>query len=177
MVIEFLEIITTYRIKFQPDLMLMAKALMTVEGMGRTLDPQFDMVEHLRPFVERAISQRLTPRTMSRDVRSIASSYLGMVKNLPRDLKTLINRINHDKFKIDLEHRGLDQFTRELDKSINRLSSSLIMAALIVGSSLIMQTDKGPQMFGFPVFGFLGYTIAGVLGLWWVIAIIRSGRL
>jgi ubiquinone biosynthesis protein len=177
MIAEFLEIITTYHIKFQPDLMLMAKALMTVEGMGRTLDPEFDMVDHLRPFVERAIRERVTPRTMSRDLRSIAGSYLGMVKNLPRDLKTLINRINHDKFKIDLEHRGLDQFTRELDKSINRLSSSLIMAALIVGSSLIMQTDKGPQMFGFPAFGFLGYTIAGILGLWWVIAIIRSGRL
>ena len=97
--------------------------------------------------------------------------------NLPRDLKELLNRINRNKFKIDLEHRGLDRFIQELDKSINRLSSSLIIAALIVGSSIVMQINKGPLLLGFPVFAFLGYTVAGVIGLLWVVAILRSGRL
>ena len=54
MLMEFLEIMTTYRIRFQPDLMLLAKALVAIEGMGRKLDPQFDMVAHLRPFMEKA---------------------------------------------------------------------------------------------------------------------------
>jgi ubiquinone biosynthesis protein len=174
---EFIEIITTYQIKFQPDLMLLTKALITIEGMGRELDPRFDMIEHLRPFMEKAISERISPRHLANDLREHFIELAHLLKNLPKDLKELLNRINHNKFKIDLEHRGLDRFIQELDKSINRLSSSLIIAALIVGSSIIMQTDKGPLLLGFPIFAFLGYTIAGLIGLWWVIAILRSGRL
>lgn len=174
---EFIEIITTYQIKFQPDLMLLTKALITIEGMGRELDPRFDMIEHLRPFMKKAINERISPRHLAKDLREHFLELTHLFKNLPKDLKELLNRINHNKFKIDLEHRGLDRFIQELDKSINRLSSSLIIAALIVGSSIIMQTDKGPLLLGFPIFAFLGYTIAGLIGLWWVIAILRSGRL
>jgi len=177
MLMDFIEIITTYHIKLQPDLMLLTKALITIEGMGRELDPHFDMIEHLRPFIEKAVKDRIAPRHLAKDISEHFLTLLELVKNLPRDLKELLNRINRNKFKIDLEHRGLDRFIKELDKSINRLSSSLIIAALIVGSSIIMQTDKGPLLFGFPVFAFLGYTIAALIGLWWVIAILRSGRL
>jgi len=177
MLMEFLEIITTYHIKFQPDLMLLAKALVAIEGMGRELDPQFDMVVHLRPFMESTVKERVSPRHVMKELRSHFMAYMNLTKNFPKDLKEILNRLNRNKFKIDLEHRGLDRFINELDKSINRLSSSLIIAALIVGSSIVMQIEKGPLLFGFPVFAFLGYTIAGFIGLWWVIAILRSGRL
>lgn len=177
MLLEFLEVITTYHIRFQPDLMLLAKALVAIEGMGRELDPTFDMVEHLRPFMKQAVRDRFSPRQLIREMNSNLLSYFTLARNLPRDLKELLNRINRNKFKIDLEHRGLDRAMREFDKSVNRLSSSLIIAALIVGSSIVMQTDKGPKFLDFPVFAFMGYTIAGFIGLWWVVAIIRSGRL
>ena len=177
MLMEFIEIITTYHIKIQPDLMLLTKALVTIEGMGRELDPRFDMISHLRPPMEAVVKEKLSPRHIIKDINSYAMSYVNLAKNLPRDIKEILNRLNRNKLKIDLEHRGLDRFIRELDKSINRLSSSLIIAALIVGSSIIMQTDKGPLLFEFPLFAFLGYTIAAFIGLWWVIAIIRSGRL
>ena len=177
LLMEFIEIITTYHIRFQSDLMLLSKALISIEGMGRALDPRFDMIEHLRPFMERAIKERISPRQVAKDLRSQVFELTRFAKNLPRDFKELLNRINRNKFKIDLEHRGLDHFIHELDKSINRLSSSMIIAALIVGSSIVMQIDKGPLLFGFPVFAFLGYIVAGLIGMWWVIAILRSGRL
>jgi ubiquinone biosynthesis protein len=177
MLMEFIEIITLYSIRIQPDLMLLAKSLVIVEGMGRSLDPAFNMVDHLRPFMERALRQKLSPRRISRDINSVLASYLSLARNLPRDIKEIINRLNRNKFKIDLEHRGLDKFTADFDRSMNRLSSSLILAALIIGSSIIMQTEKGPQLLGFPVFAFLGYTGAGFLGLWLVYAIFRSGRM
>ncbi len=177
LLLEFIELITTYHISIQPDLMLLAKALVTIEGMGRGLDPEFDMVEHLRPFMERAITEKASPGRLAKEMGTALFSYANFAKNLPKDLREILNKINHNKFKINLEHRGLDQFSKEMDKSINRLSSSLLIAALIIGSSIIMQIDRGPLMLGFPVFAFLGYTIAGLIGFWWVIAIIRSGRL
>ncbi len=177
LLVDFVDILTQYRIKFPSDLMLLAKALVTMEGIGRQLDPEFNMVEHLRPFMENLLRERMSPASFSREMLSIAHSYTALVKNLPRDLKEFINRINRNKFKIDLEHRGFERLIADLDKSSNRISFSLIIAALIVGSSLIMQTEKGPMLLGFPILGFLGYSIAGFLGLWLAIAILRSGRL
>ena len=177
LLIDFTEIISEYRIKFHPDLLLLAKAFMTIESMGRRLDPEFDMTEHLRPFMETEIRQRLSPKSAVKEIFGNLNSYVNLLRSLPKDIKEILNRINRDKFKIDLEHRGLDHFIKELDKSINRLSSSLIIAALIVGSSIVMQTGKGPLLLGFPLFAFMGYSIAGLVGIVWLIAIIRSGRL
>ena len=174
---EFIDILTHYRIRFSPDLILLAKALVTMEGIGRQLDPNFNMIGHLRPFMERLLRERATPGHLSKELLRTAQAYGALAKNLPHDLKELLNRINRNKFKIDLEHRGLERLIADIDKSSNRLSFSLLIAALVVGSSLIMQTDKGPLLFGFPVLGFLGYSIAGFLGLWLAIAILRSGRL
>jgi len=177
MLMEFIEIITLYSIRIQPDLMLLVKSLVLIESMGRGLNPAFNMVETLRPFIDRALRRKYSPLRVSRDINKILLSYLNLARNIPRDLKEFINRINRNKFKIDLEHRGLDKFTADFDRSINRLSVSLILAAIIVGSSIIMHTDKGPQLFGFPVLAFTGYTVAGLIGLWLVYAIIRSGRM
>jgi ubiquinone biosynthesis protein len=123
------------------------------------------------------VHERLSPKNISRQLFQVLHSYGSLMKNLPSDFKEFINRINRNKFKIDLEHRGLEKLITEFDKSSNRVSFSMIIAALIVGSSLIMQSDKGPQLFGFPVLGILGYSIAGILGLWLAIAILRSGRM
>lgn len=177
MVQEFIDIATTHQIKFQADMMLLAKTLVTIEGMGRELDPEFDMVEHLRPFMEDSIKARLSPRNIGAQFAESLKPYLQLARNLPNDIREVLNRINRNKFKIDLEHRGLDRFITELDKSINRLSFSLIISALIVGSSIVMQIDRGPKLMDFPVFAFLGYSIAGFIGFMWLIAIIRSGRL
>ncbi|MBT0665965.1 2-polyprenylphenol 6-hydroxylase [Geobacter pelophilus] len=174
---EFIEVATTHQIKFQADLMLLSKTLITVEGMGRELDPGFDMVEYLRPFIEKAIKARISPRNIEAFFKENLKPYLKLARTIPRDVRNFLARVNRNNFKIDLEHRGLDRLIAELDKSINRLSSSLIIAALIVGSSIVMQIDKGPKLMGFPLFAFMGYSIAGMIGFLWLIAIIRSGRL
>lgn len=177
MLIDFIEILTEYQIKFPSNMMLLARALIAVEGLGRQLDPSFNMIEHIRPFTERIVSERYSPVNLSKDLSRTLQSYHALGKSLPKDIKEFINRVNRNKFKIDLEHRGLERLITDLDKSTNRISFSLVIAALVIGSSLIMQTDKGPILFGFPVLGLLGYSIAGFLGLGLAIAILRSGRM
>ncbi|MDZ4185254.1 MAG: AarF/UbiB family protein [Desulfuromonadales bacterium] len=174
---EFFGILSLYRIRFSPDLMLLAKALVIIEGIGRKLDPDFNMIVHLKPFMEKIVREKVSPAYLGKEASRVLISFATLFKNLPRDLQAFINRLNHNRFKIDLEHRGLDRLINDLDRSSNRISFSLLIAALIIGSSLIMQTEKGPMLFGFPALGFIGYSIAGFLGLWLAIAILRSGRL
>jgi ubiquinone biosynthesis protein len=177
MLLEFIDIVSTYRIKVDPDLTLLVKVLVTIEGMGRQLDPEFDMIEHLRPFLYDAFRQKHSPGRMAKELGGAVEAYLALARNLPREFREILAKINRNKFRIDLEHWGLDRFSRELDRSANRLSLSLILAALLIGSSIAMHTNRGPQLFGLPAFALFGYFSAGVTGLWWVVAILRSGRL
>jgi ubiquinone biosynthesis protein len=177
MLLEFIDLVSTHRIKFPPDLTLLVKVLVVVEGMGRELDPQFDMAGHLRPFLERALFEQRSPLRLVKELEEGAEDYLDLARRLPRDLKEVLNKINRNKFRLDLEHRGLDRFSKELDRSANRLSLSMIIAALLIGSSIAMQTNRGPLFFGLPAFAFFGYACAGLIGVWWMIAILRSGKL
>ncbi len=177
LLIDFIDILTEYKIKFPANLMLLSRALFVMEGLGKQLDPDFNMVEQLKPFAEQIISERYSPTNIAKDAAKTLQSYQALGKTLPKDIKEFINRINRNKFKIDLEHRGFERLINDLDKSTNRISFSMIISALIVGSSLIMQIDKGPMLFGFPMLGLLGYSVAGFLGLGLAIAILRSGRM
>jgi ubiquinone biosynthesis protein len=174
---EFISIMKNHHIKFPSDLLLLAKALVTIEGIGRQLDPSFNIVEKIKPAARALIKQRLSAATLHKETAQMIRAYTDIAKSLPREIKDLLYRMNNNNFKIDLEHRGLDKMISDLDKSSNRLSFSFLIGSLIIGSSLIMQTDSGPHLFGIPALGLLGYTIAAALGLWLAIGIIGSGRL
>ena len=174
---DFVEILTEYRIKFPSNLMLLSRALIAMEGLGRQLDPEFNMIAQIKPFAEKIVKDRYSPVNMSKEVTRTLQAYHALGKSLPKDIKEFINRVNRNKFKIDLEHRGFERLINDLDKSTNRISFSLVIAALIIGSSIIMQTDKGPMLFDFPILGLLGFSVAGFLGFGLAIAILRSGRM
>lgn len=174
---EFIEILTHYRIHFPAEFMMLAKALIVMEGVGLQLDPDFNMVSYMRPYVNKLVLERYNPKNMAAQAGRIIQAYSSLAKSLPNDIKEFINRINRNQFKIDLEHRGLDKLATDLDRSSNRVSFAVVIGSLIVGSSLVMQIDKGPMVLGFPVLGLMGYSIAGLLGLWLAVGILRSGRL
>jgi len=89
----------------------------------------------------------------------------------------MIKQTKQGKIKIGFEHRGLEKIIFEMDRSSNRIAFALVISSIVIGSSLIITTNIGPLLFGFPVLGLFGYTIAGVLGIWLLISILRSGRL
>jgi ubiquinone biosynthesis protein len=157
--------------------MLLAKALVIMEGVGRQLDPDFNMLSHMHPYINKLIRERFGPKNVAIQASRLAHAYTSLAKSLPSDIKEFINRLNRNQFKIDLEHRGLEKLVTDLDRSSNRVAFALIIGSLIVGSSLVMQINKGPMIFGFPLLGLLGYSIAGLLGLWLAVGILRSGRL
>lgn len=174
---EFIEILTHHHIHFPADFMLLAKALVIMEGVGRQLDPKFNMISYMRPYVNKLVLERFSPKNIAAQSSRIALAYASLAKNLPHDIKNFLNRLNRNQFKIDLEHRGLEKLVTDLDRSSNRVSFAVVIGSLIVGSSLVMQINKGPMIFGFPLLGLLGYSIAALLGLWLAVGILRSGRL
>jgi len=174
---ELAEIIRKHRIRLPADLTLMAKSMVTEEGVGRYLDPDFDLINMAKPYIEKLMVRKLDPRRHLQEFASMLDDFNRLFKILPSEFKAILTKIKKGELNIKFEHQGLNHLILELDKASNRLSFSMVIAALIIGSSLIVQIDKGPHIFGFPIFGILGYLIATILGLWLVIAILRSGKL
>ncbi|MCK4518603.1 MAG: hypothetical protein KAU12_00650 [Candidatus Omnitrophica bacterium] len=174
---EMMDIISQNRIKIPPDLFLLAKALLTIEGIGRKLDPDFNMVARTKPFMEKLIKQRYSPKRIAREIKRLARGLYAFTSSLPRDLSLVLGKMKKGTLIVEFEHKGLENLILQMDKVSNRIAFSLIIASLIVGSSIIMQTNKGPLFLDFPVLGILGFLFAGLMGLWLAIAILRSGKL
>jgi ubiquinone biosynthesis protein len=94
----------------------------------------------------------------------------------PRDWRQISTKLKRGELQLVLQHRGLERLIRELDSFSNRLSVSMLIAALIVGSSLIMTIDKGYMIFDVPILGLMGYSFAAILGILLVVSILRSGK-
>ncbi len=174
---DFISITSHHHIRFLPDMMLLVKALVTIEGVGRSLDPEFDMISHATPFVQELLARRLSPKYLSKVTWRQLQELRNLLRMLPRETQEIVKKLSKGKLKIEFEHVGLDPLGKNLDRITNRLSFSLVVSAIIVASSLIMQTNTGYMFMGYPVLGIIGYLVAGGLGFWLAIAILRSGRM
>ena len=174
---EMFEVVRRHRIGIQSNLFLLGKALGTYEEIGRMLDPEYNFVEEARPFVKHLFLRRIQPKEMARDLTTLTTDYYELLRTFPGEMERIVRKLRRGKLSIELEHRGLDKLIIDLDRASNRLSFSMIIAALIIGSSYIVQLERGPLLFGYPIFGIVGFVFAGLLGIWLVVAILRSGRL
>jgi ubiquinone biosynthesis protein len=158
------------------DLTLLFKTLITLEGLGQQIDPEFHMIDQVTPFVERIIKQRYTPQALLARGRKSMREALEVVADLPRDLQHLVRDMRRGRVRVDLDLKRLDHFGHQLDSASNRLTMGILTASLVVGSSIIMTVEGGPQLFGLPLFGLLGFLIAFLNSLWIIFSIWRSGK-
>ena len=174
---EFLGLFVRHRLRLPPDIFLMVKALAEVEGVALLMDPDFDMAERVAPFIKRLQMEKMQPKRLLGDFIESGGALIQLLKSIPEDMHDILTQIKQGRSRIRFEHRGLENFIFEMDRSSNRIAFSLIIASIIIGSSLIITTNLGPHLFGFSMLGLVGYTIAGVLGVWLLISIFRSGKL
>ena len=158
------------------NLVLMIKALSVVETTGRQLDPDFDMVSATKPFVKNLLRKKFSPRQLFHKSNIILQESVELIEQLPQDLIDILRKVKEGRLKFNFEHQGLEKLTKEIDRSSNRLSFSLIIAALIIGSSLILQQKTGPFILGYSALGIIGYILASFLGLGLIISILKSGK-
>lgn len=174
---KLLELITTHGLRLPADIFLMIKAMAQVEGLGLVLDPDFDMTERAAPFIKHIKLARLSPKRVVSDFLESGGDLVQLLKDIPGEMRTILKQLRQGKASIIFEHRGLENVISGLDRSSNRIASSLIISALIIGSSLVIRTEIGPFLFGFPILGLAGFSIAGIFGIGLLISILRSGRM
>jgi ubiquinone biosynthesis protein len=172
-----MDAMSRHRLTFSPDLMLLVKALVTIEGVGRKLDPEFKMLACAGRFAERIALREVTVSAAAGRGARTARRALNAVGAVYADAAGLLRKARDDRLSIRFVHSNLDRFVLEMDRASNRLSFAIVIGALLVGSSMVIQAGGGPALFGYPLLGVAGFVAASVLGLGLIVGVIRSGRL
>jgi ubiquinone biosynthesis protein len=154
---------------------LMLKSLMTIEAFAISLDPEFRIIEALKPHAKEFQLRDFEPRRMARNLRRILLDVHDLAGRIPDDINAIMHKVRQGKFQMRLHHEHLDDLAKTLDKSSNRISFALIIAALLVASShLVSEEGTVVGLFDLQTLGLTGYVIAAIIGIWLVISIIRS---
>jgi ubiquinone biosynthesis protein len=170
-------IIARHHIKPPVDLILLGKAMVTIEGVSQELNPDFNMATEVKPFAQKLIKRKYSPEALLKRGTNLIKELIQILEKVPQELYWLTKSLRQGDLAISIKHKELDDIINVINRASNRLSFALIIAALIVGSSLIINFNQGPFIFGYPALGIFGFLVAAVFGLGLIISIIRKGKL
>lgn len=176
---EAAEAIRRHDVSVPRDVILMLKSLTTVWGVALRLDPDLDLVSLVKPRLAAMVRNRLSPRRVTRLGGIMLWHLLSFLRSGPKQLREVLQQVASGRWQLNVRHDNLEPLGRDLDRSSNRLAFSIVIAGLVVGSSVVVSADPQVEVLGIRLqsFGVAGYLIAGVLGMGLLWAIFRSGRL
>jgi len=167
------EVFRLHGVPIQPDLAGMVRALLTSEASAKLMYPSLDIIGEAEPYIKQIIVRLYSPNSLVRRVRSRVLRMMHTRRYSIDMLYSILDKLDRNQLSIHIEHQGLHHFEHTIGSAINRLSLSLLTAAIIIGSSMIITTGVGPLLFGYPLIGIVGYLISAFFGAWIIINIIR----
>jgi ubiquinone biosynthesis protein len=177
---DFLEkavsLLLTHRLALPANLYLLVKALLTIEGFGRLLDPELDFVALLEPFLRANLTSRLDPLKAGTRGAESALGYLSLAADLPAEVRTTLQHLRQGKLKLEFQGDDLEKILHKADKISNRIAFSLIVTGALLASSLALQSKIPPLWNDIPVIAIVGFMGSFLLGFALLISIWRSGR-
>jgi ubiquinone biosynthesis protein len=174
---QLLEMVSAYRLRIPPNIFLMMKAFGTVEGVAALLDPDFDMIAKTAPFLEKVKLARFSPRRITQDSLQMGADLLRFAQQFPRDLMEVTRLLKQRKIALQIDILGYDKMRSTQDQTSNRLAFAIIIAALLIGSALIVISEIPPLVYGISLIGILLFFAAALMGIWLLVAILRKGSL
>jgi ubiquinone biosynthesis protein len=162
--------------KIEPprDFTLMLKSLMTIEAFASDMDPEFQIMEHLKPYARKFTYEQIRPKTLFRQFRTAARSTGELASRLPDDAQAILGKFRRGRFKVHIHHEHLEELEDTLDISSNRISFSVIIAALLIASSMLVPQEGTVLGFvRYQTLGIAGYLAAAIMGIWLLVSIIR----
>jgi ubiquinone biosynthesis protein len=175
---EVFQLIYSMNLQLPTRFLLLDRAIATLGSVGVDLYPDFNVFEVARPYARGLLLERFGPRRMA--VRAGKESLrLGQIAlELPYQLHDTLEQVRDGQIEVGFVHKGLDDLLNRLDVVFNRLVVAMIVAGGLIGSSLIGIFAKGgPHVLGINVISMIGFVVSGLLGVWLLWGVVRSGRL
>jgi ubiquinone biosynthesis protein len=174
LVYEVLQVARSNKIRIPGNLGLCAKAIANLEGIARTLDPEFNIPNKIRPMMTEVFQRQIVGEAPLAALLRAALDVKNLSLQSPRQVEMLLDRVTSETLQWNVSVRELDPVRRALDTSANRLSFSVVVGSLIIGAAIISANTQSSQVYWISD---VLFAAASFLGLWLIWGIIRSGQL
>jgi len=175
---EGFQLIYSMNLRLPTRFVLLDKAIATLGSVGIELYEDFNVFEVARPFARDLLRERLGPRFLAKRARRETLRLASVLTEFPYQLHDVMEELRDGQIEVGFVHKGLDDFMARLNTALNRLVVALVVTGGLIGSSLIgIFAKNGPHVFGVHVLSVVGFFLSGLLGLWLLWGVIRSGRL
>lgn len=157
-------------------LYLLIRALIIMEGVGLRLDPEFNITKNLKPYVAQLTRKRFGLKHLFKKNLTRMQDFSALLDSLPEDLHIILKKVKEGKLVVVHEHKGLKELQTALSKAANRLVFAVIIAALSIGSSILVIAEMPPLINGVPLLGALGFVLSAIFGFLVLISIFRNNQ-
>jgi ubiquinone biosynthesis protein len=175
---EGFDLIYSMNLRVPTRFVMLDKAIATLGSVGVELYEDFNVFEVATPFARSLVRDRLSPRSLARQGRRELLSLAAIASEFPYQLHDVMEELRDGQIEVGFVHKGLDEFMTRLSSALNRLVVALVVVGGLIGSSLIgIFATNGPQIAGVNILSVIGFALSGLLGVWLLWGVIRSGRL
>ena len=173
---KFKTILYNNKIVLPHYLYMLIRALIIIEGVGLKLDPEFNITDNLHPYLSKITKNRFSLKRLFKKNLTRFQDISNLVDHLPNDIDTILNKIKEGKLVVIHEHKGLKEFQKTTITIANRLVFAIIIAALSIGSSILVIAKMPPLVNGIPLLGAIGFIISAFLGLYIIFSIFKKNQ-
>lgn len=138
---EFFTILQTHQMRAPADIVYLVKSLATIEGAANDIAPWFDLIGHVRPYVERLVKKRYGIGALKDRFEGAVTEYADLIEDLPHHAGSVLRQIRHNDLSLNLHHKGLDKMTTEVERASLNIAWAVVVASIIVGSSVLLLAD------------------------------------
>lgn len=160
---ELRDIIVNHGLKVPSHFFLLARSMVTVEGVIHKLNPDLDLMELAKPYMKRVLRKKLNPLNWGKKVVNTLYEFGTQLEDFPRDLKNAIRKINTGKIEVNLNHKGIDPMVHTINRVTKQVVTAVLIAGFMVGSVLLIINDVDPLWKGYSIFGLIGLGLALIL--------------
>ncbi len=176
MLTDLISILREHELSLPADLALLFKTFLTLDGVGRRLDPDFNIVEEANPFLSDLIKQRYSPQELWKTGFGNAQELVSALSSLPSETQALVKMLRRRGMRLNVDMGRLDHFGGMLSHAVNRLTLGIVIAALIIGSAIVSLNEQENTLLGLPIWGMVGFLASALGGVLLLISIWRSGK-
>ena len=159
-----------------PELSLLGKTLLNLEAVSKALDPNMDVKSVVEDHLEHVMRERLKKSFSPARLASEAMEVQALVREAPRRLSDILGLLAENRLQVRMAGLDDSQLMENVQKIANRISTGIIVAALILASALLMRIEAGPRLLGYPALALVLFVVGAVLGLGIVASALLSDR-
>ncbi len=149
----------------KPHIYMMFKALAMSDKLGRDMNPNFELMKQIQPFAEKLLLEQMNPMTAFKRLKTYKHEIGELMDDAPRDVRQLLKQLLHGKMHFEHSVQGMTNLSKVFDGVFNRLAAAIVLAAMLVGSSIVVHANPKPHWYGTSIMGLLGYVISAIGGL------------